>query len=277
MRRIVYLWCFLGMCFNHSGNAYAKDERWAVYYLAELPPQAFMAYDTLVFDADVHPDITPLLQEGKTLLAYISIGEVGDYRPYFKTLQEQEAILEVNPHWQGAFYLDVRSPYWQRFVTDELIPGILQKGFHGVFLDTVDTPVELERRDPEGRAGMRVATIRLIKSIRQRYPDMPVMMNRGYGILPQVGKDITLLLGESVYTTHDAGAIYKKVAFEAYQSHKALLLEARRLNPQLKIYTLDYWEPEDRETIREIYTEERRNGFIPYVATRNLDSVIPEQ
>ena len=53
------------------------------------------------------------------------------------------------------------------------------------------------------------------------------------------------------------------------------LHEARRLRPDLKLFSLDYWSPRDPEGIARIYAEARRNGFVPYVATIDLTEIVP--
>lgn len=40
--------------------------------------------------------------------------------------------------------------------------------------------------------------------------------------------------------------------------------------------TLDYWNPADTAGLRRIYRAQRANGFLPYVATVELDRLVPE-
>ena len=54
------------------------------------------------------------------------------------------------------------------------------------------------------------------------------------------------------------------------------LAELRRLNPKLRLYTLDYWEPTDRAGIAKLYGQERKAGFIPYVATIDLQRIVAD-
>jgi hypothetical protein len=53
-----------------------------------------------------------------------------------------------------------------------------------------------------------------------------------------------------------------------------VLSPANRRSPQLPILSLDYWNPDDPATIREIYRRERALGHSPYVATINLDQIV---
>ena len=45
---------------------------------------------------------------------------------------------------------------------------------------------------------------------------------------------------------------------------------------ELPILSLDYWDPEDAESVRRIYRRQRQLGHHPYVATHLLDRIIPE-
>jgi endo-alpha-1,4-polygalactosaminidase (GH114 family) len=84
-------------------------------------------------------------------------------------------------------------------------------------------------------------------------------------------------LGESVYTDYNFDKKkYSKVDADTNAQQLKWLNEAKQENPKLKIYTLDYAEPADTNTIRDIYKTERSNGFIPYVATVGLDKLVEE-
>ena len=49
---------------------------------------------------------------------------------------------------------------------------------------------------------------------------------------------------------------------------------ALQQNKKLKVFSLDYWYPEDSKMIAQIYSVETDNGFSPYVATIDLDKIV---
>jgi hypothetical protein len=117
----------------------------------------------------------------------------------------------------------------------------------------------------------------LVKEIRKAAPAATLMVNRGYDLLPQIAGNINIALGESVYGTYDfATKTYRRVPEPGYREQVALLSKLKSINPSLRICTLDYWNPADRDGIRRIYREERSHGFDPYVATISLDQLIRE-
>ncbi len=255
----------------------AEGQRWLAYYSDKASPRDFNAYALLVLDSDYRPELAPLSEHGKTLLGYLSLGEAEQHRHYFGEVRKEGLLLDENPNWAGSHSIDIRDRNWTERVIYELIPALLHQGFDGVFLDTLDSPLHLERQDPQRYQGMTDAAIRLVRTIRKHYPHIKIMLNRAYEILPQVAGDIDIVLGESVYADYDfESKSYQRVPKQLYQQQLAYLKEAVRHNPALKVFTLDYWEPQDHAGIAAIYREQRANGFVPYVATVALDRIVPE-
>lgn len=254
-----------------------KIERYCVYYNDEAPIEAFSPYDLIVLDSTYHPKLEGLIEQKKTLLGYISLGEVESERDYFEQVKAEGILLTENENWEGSFYVDMRDPKWTKRVIEELIPGILFQRFDGLFLDTLDNAGVMERSNPEKNKGMVQAAAKLVKTIRNHYPTIKIMMNRGYELLPIVGGDIDMVMGESIYTDYNFDKnIYEYVPEDLYLQQVESLQNAQSKFPHLKIYTLDYWKPNEPEVIKAIYQKERDNGFIPYVATVDLHKIIPE-
>lgn len=249
--------------------------RWAIYYAAEAEPIAFAPYDTVVLDADRHPPVGPLIERGKTVLGYLSLCEVAESRSFFAEVRAEGLLLGEHATWRGSHYVDVRDPRWSRRVIEDLIPRLLRRGFSGLFLDTLDDAAWLERQP--GRRGMREAAIRLVRAIRRHYPDITLMMNRGYDLLPALERDVDAVLAESLHGTYDFTAKrYVKVAAADTAAQVRALRAARARRPALKLYALEYWDPDDAGGIAELYRTARAAGFEPYVATIALDRLVPE-
>ena len=258
-------------------RAQSPSFRWAVYYANAAPPEAFAHFDMVVFDSDRHPDLGPLRARKTLAIGYLSVGEVHRTRSYFDEVARQGLLLEENPTWQGAFAVDIRDKRWHARILDELVPAILARGFDGVFLDTVDTGTDLERRDRVRFEGATLATIELVRAIKRRYPSAIVVLNRGYDILPAVENSVDMVLAESLVTAWDFGNSRARLApAPQHEAESAMLREAARRNPKLKLLALEYWPPEDGAMLKEIYAKVRALGFAPYVATVALDRVVPE-
>jgi uncharacterized protein (TIGR01370 family) len=259
-----------------SAHASAQT-RWAAYYGQGAPLHAFEDFNLLVFDSDAHPPLPPLAEQGKVLLGYLSVGEVASYRSYYAAVRAQGVLLQENSNWKGSYFVDVRDSRWARRVLDELVPQILRRGYAGVFLDTLDNAAHLERKNPRAYRGMSAAAAALVTAIRGRYPHLKIMLNRAYDLLPSVDQHIDYALGESVYADYDFKTKrYQFVPRHLYEQQVRFLHAARQRRPQLRVFTLDYWDPADPAGVARIYAEQRKNGFHPYVATVQLDRVVPE-
>jgi polysaccharide biosynthesis protein PelA len=249
---------------------------WAVDYSGSVSPEELYSFHLVVLDSDNHPQLDLLRGHGRDLLGYLSLGEIESHRAYFEAAKAEGLLPRENPAWPGSFSVDFRDPRWRRRVIQDLVPAILASGFNGVFLDTLDDAAALERADPQKYRGMVAAAANLVRSLRQAFPQIRIMVNRGYDLLPQIAPLIDILLGESVYTTYDAQYKgYVRVPAPQYEQQVRLMREALRWNPRLRICSLDYWNPSDIREIRHIYHVERANGFAPYVATRELDQIVP--
>ncbi len=253
------------------------DTRWVVYYGEALPSSDFDDYDIIVFDRDKHPPVQNLKAKGKILLGYVSVGEAEKYRPDYEDIRATHALLEENPNWKGHYAVDVRRPEWTQYLIQEVIPQVIRQGFHGIFIDTLDSAEDLEAKNPKKYAGMIKAAAEVVRTIRLNYPDLRIMVNRGFAVMPAIAGDVDYLLAESVLANYDFKK--KKASFfpdTVYQEYVDKMQALKREAPQLRLVTLDYWDMKDVGGVKKIYARQKANGFMPYVTTIGLDRVDPE-
>jgi len=261
-----------------SIKAYAEDkEKFVVYYSDKADVKSFENYDLIILDSRYHPPINALTERGKTVLGYISLGEIQQKNPYFSIVKTSGALLAENQNWKGSYGVDIRAPLWQQTVIEEMIPAILRDGFDGIFIDTLDSPLDLERTNPKKYSGMIDASVRLIQAIRLHYPAIKIMVNRAYAALPRIAPYLDMELGESVRHTYNfQKKTYEPASETDYMLQVKWLQDVQMRNKKLKIYTLDYADKNDVAKIVNIYSTERANGFIPYVTTVSLTELVEE-
>lgn len=276
-------WCIaiiavLAMVGSSTANApVAKPLHWVVYYGQKAPSSAFDGYQVIVLETVRNLPARDYVNNSKTVLGYISLGEVHETRWYFSDAEKASMLMAPNANWPQSRMVDMRNPEWARLVVEEIIPEILFRGVNGIFIDTMDNAAHLERQDPAKYRGMKEAAVRLIKTIRLHYPQIYILMNRGFDVLPEVGQNINGVMGESLYTTYDFKTkAYSKVPPVDYQQRVDYLKAVKAQFPKLNVFTLDYWDPTQPSVIKEIYAAQRANGFNPYVATVELNKIIPE-
>ena len=78
-----------------------------------------------------------------------------------------------------------------------MIPAIVAQGFAGLMVDTLDTPPYLEQLSQRNFGGMTQAAVDLVRTIRETYPHLKLIMNRGYVLLPHVIDSIDAVIAES--------------------------------------------------------------------------------
>jgi cysteinyl-tRNA synthetase len=105
---------------------------------------AAFAHDTPWERADL--DAIRSGKEGRKVVAYISIGEAEDYRPYWRpewvrngrrTAAAPTWLGIENPDWKGNFQVKYWNVEWQKIMLPA-IDDAMARGFDGVYLDIVD-------------------------------------------------------------------------------------------------------------------------------------------
>jgi uncharacterized protein (TIGR01370 family) len=250
--------------------------RWLAFYGVSADESLLGTYDIAVLDPGFQGSISLVAGAGTRVCSYLSLGEIRASDPFFSFV-DGAALLAENPDWQGTRRVDVRAPSWCSFVLEKLIPSIAAKGFTGLMLDTLDTAPYLELLDPSRYRGMKAAAIGLVATIRERWPGLTLIMNRGYALLPHVVENIDAVIAESLITFPDQqSGGFAWVHPRQMEQQLSLLKPATQRRPPRPVLSLDYWYPEDVKTIAEIYRRERDLGHHPYVATRLLDQIVPE-
>lgn len=138
-------------------------------------------FDVVVIDPIDVPNkkfVKKLQRAGVKVLAYVNVGQAEKYRSYWDDL-DKKVILGEDPNWPDNFYVNANDVRWHNAILNEEIPDILnQNAYDGVVLDMLDT-VDIY---PETESGM----ISLIKEMRDQYPDLLIVPNRGFAILNEI-------------------------------------------------------------------------------------------
>ncbi len=278
IQRGLALLCMLAGCSSPQKQApepVAHNERWVAYYDKNLPVEAFLNYDLVVFESSRHVDFS-MLQPRTTVLGYLSIGEVHGHSELLPALKDDKAIIRHNPMWD-SYVVDVRKDSWRDSLLNDQIPAILAKGFDGLMLDTIDSALATESTSDVRYFGIHTASAQLIHEIRQKFPNIKIMLNRGFPLLHEISSDIDYVLAESVQSHYDAiRNVHKITPASAHNPLFETMRLARARNPHLKIYTLDYWNMNDVKAVKTIYQEQRSRGFIPHVTTPDLRTFYDE-
>jgi polysaccharide biosynthesis protein PelA len=258
-------------------NSLQSVKKW--FILLNYDPQRFgvnpgqvQAYDLVIIDADQHPALD-LFKPTAFRIAYVSMGEAEVYRFYWPQIQGTSFVLEENPNWAGNFYVDVRDSSWQALIIDTVISKIVQAGFQGIMLDTLDTAEFLEDRDPEKFYGMRAAMTAFVKKVHEKYPGLLLISNNGFALLPELAPFLSAMLVEDVYRMPD----FEKGGYtdvpQADREYKIKTLVQLQRAYHLPVFNIEYVSRTDKKNIRFCLRASRRLGFKPYVAEKELREI----
>lgn len=175
--------------------------KWIAYYGSALKSQDVKNVDWAIVDRGIDP--SPLKNGHTKFIAYVSVGEAEEHRDYWSEIKNSKALIAPNPNWKGAHLIDVRDVEWRKLILEKILPMIKAKGFDGVFLDTIDTAIDLEDTDAQKYAGCKDVVVELISEMRAHYPDFLIIPNGGLRLLPRFAPNIDGVLVEDLYTHYD--------------------------------------------------------------------------
>jgi hypothetical protein len=203
-------------------NPPTKPRGSLVFYYGYGETRALSRYKRAVLQAaHYRKDELGFLQEHQVeCYAYLSLGEDAQ-----ATLAWHRGA--VNSDWNTAY---VRlNDAWQAQV---LCQGeeAFEQGFAGLFLDTLDM-VDLF---PEEREAM----LELIRKLRKLAADRPLLANRGFSLMPELGRLVDGVVFEAFSSRWTADGSYQALTATelAWTEQKALELQQQGI----RVFALDY-------------------------------------
>ncbi len=254
------------------GSDPARISSWACYYGSSDCTQELLEFDLSVV-AESGQDPVSLREQGRKVLVYVSLGELGGDSPYLEEARNIGLLTRYNENWD-SWVVDVRDARWHEMLLERIIPQALARGYDGLFFDTLDSPIDMQRRDPDKYKGTERSCVELVRTIRQQYPKLLLCQNRGFEIVARTALSLDFLLIEGLSCSMKLGA--ESAISVPVQDREYLLAktgQARKTNPNLTVLSLDYAPSGDAQSISNACEFSRKQGFIPYVSTPALDEV----
>ena len=165
------------------------------FFYADSPPIAELAaHDRVVLDPRLVTDaeVAKLRATGTDVHAYVSIGEIEPTDPLYSDVP-QSAVLATNEGWNTSV-IDLTHPDWRNLILKKRIAPLAQRGFNGLFLDTLDS-----YHLTEDLARQKAALASLIGEIQTTSPNLKLLLNRGFEILESLPAKVTGVVAESLY------------------------------------------------------------------------------
>ena len=262
--------------------------RYACYY-GNGHEKELARFDLLIVQPE-HYDAkaVKLLKQGRAVvLGYLSIGEtdVAPVEPVQSpSTGSAETLRRIPPYYLnrkgdgrpdrngewGSYFVDANSLEWKARVLDHLVPDIIERhGMDGLFLDTVDTAEVY----PETAAGM----VALIVAIRDRYPRMPIVVNRGFTVLDRLLGTVDGVMFECYTSKYDPTTKQSRVLrpeeLESADQTLKKVVEQRQATG-LRVLLLDYVDPKDK-SVRDAAVARARKTGLPYSITNGTLDKLP--
>jgi len=201
MRRVFVL---VALCLPAVGAGQRADlssaQSWCCWLQEpDIGVLAASSYDVLVIDYSYDgsasgefsaSDIAELHAAGKTVLAYLSIGEAEDYRFYWKSSWRPGKpgfIADENPDWPGNYAVKYWTAGWWSNAIQPYLDRILAAGFDGVYLDGIDAYWWWYE---EGGIGYRTCANRMVTLVEDIAAYTRASAGEGFIVCPQNGEGI---------------------------------------------------------------------------------------
>jgi len=209
----------------------------------------------------------------RIVLAYLSVGEAADYRPYWRQdwrMRPPDWLGPENPNWQHAFPVRFWAAQWEAILLgrpDAMLDRILAADFDGVFLDRIDVFAEWLGERPTAPQDMVALVGRIADYAHARNQDFIIMgqnaeqllINEAYrAALDGVSKESLLfgLRGEGVENTPE------QIAWSMPLLNAAVAAA-------LPVFAIEYLS--DPNQIAAARQRLFQLGFIPFFGHRLLD------
>jgi uncharacterized protein (TIGR01370 family) len=231
--------------------------------------------------------LAELKSAGTIVLAYVSIGEADNERRYWAdwkpakntpdnpdiprtTVNEKDPMfIGEDPGWEGSYFVDASNPKWHDILLNEEIPYILWLGdgkYDGLMMDLVDVVDEYKGYSNQNE--MRQGMIDLIKEIREKYKNLLLVPNRGFGILREMAPYIDAFKFEEMTGAYgnipgepNYGKYYLKIedGERSNQEEIDLLISVLK-DYSMPVLVLDHvqTEPPDEEMAKRCFDEAQR-------------------
>lgn len=252
--------------FEPAAEAEPADLRSIAFYYGHQPDWAVLAkYQMAVLEPEHEFD---LRGRGDTQwLAYVSVGETLASRTYYADIPDG-LVLGKNRVWH-SMVMDVAHPGWTDFLLESVFRPIVEQGYQGFFLDTLDS-YQLIHGNGEQAAASRAGLQQLIHRLKREWPDQRIILNRGFELFPGVADDVFAVAFESLYQGWDEAAGEYVDVPPADRQWLFEQVRHVRQTRNIPVISIDYCDPNRPDCTLRAVRKIRALGWVPFVADGGL-------
>ncbi|WP_335870979.1 endo alpha-1,4 polygalactosaminidase [Bacillus sp. 2205SS5-2] len=277
MKRVVILFCFLvytllsPLAYSpvraELESPFSQINTYQIYY--NTPTDEILEnmkdYDLVIVEPHEFTvdQIQQLKDSGTMVLGYINTMEADEWNiEFMNQLHQDDFYYEVDkrvfyPEW-NSYLMDISSPHYQELLQQEINNQIIQKGFDGIFLDTVGD-IDNEFLDqPDVLEAQRAGMVSFLKTVKEKYPQLPLLQNWGFDTL----KEATAPYVDGIlWENFDQNVI----ANDEWAQNTIQTLREMKQEYPLEVFTVSFSEGEWSKA----FAEEK--GFVHYYEPESFD------
>lgn len=246
---------------------------YAVCYSENPDCEALAKFSLVVLDPGTNADVAALKAKGVKVIAYLSVGEINSATEPFERMSKRGALLGENPDWPGSYYVNIASAAWSREVLDNAIPRIVKKGFDGLFLDTLGSPLALAEKNLSSLENPEETVYRFLRRIRSKFPDLYIIANNFEDHSDVAAPCVDAFNVESVVLTYNFAEKKYEPARDDSVSVRIEKLNGIAARYGLDVFVVDYAPEASAEVALAAYERLKKLGFTPFISAVELDRV----
>ncbi len=261
---VILMFSLLAILYTITTNALPK----VAFYYGDYPPiDKLRWFDVVVVDPSSGFDPKSYNSDQSTAFAYLSLGELPE-----KDAQAfpKEWFIGENKIWKSDI-VDAANPDWQKYILNDKVDKLWQQGYRGFFLDTLDS-YELAVKDKAAAQRQIDGLITLIKAIKQKHPEVKLILNRGFELLPQIHNLVYAVAAESLFAGWDQrNQRYVNVT----ESERTELLNQLNKVKQwgIPVIAIEYLPAAQKTEADNLIDKINQLGFIPWITNGNLTNL----
>lgn len=241
----------------------------AFFYGSQPPIDQLRSFDVVVVSPEANINPKQYNTSESKLFAYVSVGEVADSALYRQQISPRW-LLGNNSTWQSKV-IDQTQPEWQAFFLEKIIAPLWAKGYHGFFLDTLDS-YTLVAHDAASQQQQITGLVNLIRAIKAKYPDAKLILNRGFELVSSVSDLTYAVAAESLFSSWNQQK--QQYVSVSVTDRNYLLTQLRKVQKLgLPVIVIDYVAPNQREKARTVAQKIINLGMIPWVTDGQLQTL----
>lgn len=240
----------------------------AFFYGPNAPLAELSQFDQLVLQSEHYSktEIRVLKSHKQKVFAYLSIGEIANPQANQRTW-----IKQSNRQWRSGV-VDPLNQQWQQWLLSR-VPAIVEKGYDGLFLDTLDSYQQIAANDVV-KLKYQQALVDLVIKLKKDHPNLKLIFNRGFELLDQLGEQhasdlVHGLVAESLFRSWDH--VRRRYISVPNEDSQWLLNKLQHYQQWgIPITVIDYVKPDNRKIAEDTVAKISNYGFNAWVSEPSL-------